>query len=458
MNRYHVLTLCVALATCTTLSALDWPGPNGPLGNHSVVDPSIGMEWTGAQGKVVWRFPKTGSKTKGEWASCQTTIAQGLIYIVDRNQDNTQAILRVIGLDDGKERWNFPWAIVGAPTSRESRPFGVPTVSASQVFLAGPEDSTLRAVDLKTHAQIWTADFTKLGLVTSGMASPQAVDDFVLIMARIGPDVAVAFDGRTGALRWQTKMPVAGGFRTRTQNSPIAATIHGVRQIIVNHQSGVAGLSLTGDLLWNWDGYKRGTLVAAPSVSLDGYIFVCSGHEGDQGLGHVTHTDGKWTTETVFVGKSKGGGLYPTGREAEFEANRKQFPLPRGNHFTTGAAYWNGYFYIEGMICLGTNGLGVWRGGSTGENPVTVVNGRLLSLAGGDLLVVAADPTGFHELGRIKTGAPSMMLPAYSDGRIVINSVRTGEVVCVDLGIKSKGAPAIMGEEMKQIQTELVIR
>ena len=54
------------------------------------------------------------------------------------------------------------------------------------------------------------------------------------------------------------------------------------------------------------------------------------------------------------------------------------------------------------MVCLGADALGVWRGGGNGENPVTVVNGRLLTLTPkGDLLIAAADPTGYHELARI---------------------------------------------------------
>ena len=218
---------------------------------------------------------------------------------------------------------------------------------------------------------------------------------------------------------------------TRTlQNAPQIATIAGVRQIVFHHTSGVAGISPKGELLWNWDGYRRGTLTASPSISPDGYIYVCSGHDGESALFQVTLKDSAWECRTVYA-EVRGS----TPHHVSF------------NKVVNSAAWWDGAFYTiggKGMHCLLPDGSIPWTTGKGRDEPqfelpsLIIVNGIIVTLDGMNtrLLLAEANQKEFKQLATLPLHKPkgTKAQLVYADGRVLSRCSGDLEVVCVDLG------------------------
>jgi hypothetical protein len=440
--------ILLSLLTLGTALATDWPQVGGPRGGYAVADPAVTEDWTRAAPKVAWRHKLTGTGGPG-----QVVIADGLVHAVDQNEQDDEAILRVIGLDDGQERWHFRWTTpAGTQTESDKRPFGSPAVAGGRVYVIGPagyrDPASVRAIDLKTRTQAWVVEPAQDGLTLHANASPHVVDDLVLSTVKEGEkDALLALDRATGARRWKTVLPFVSGGSGVMQNAPQVATFDGLRQIVVHHPNGLSGVGLDGALLWTNSGYQRKTLTATPSVAPDGHVYVSSGHEGSCALFRVARANGAWTCTTVFADGLKLKGEVQNG-----------YDLPHliyGNWNVVSASWWNGHFFAvgtKGLHCLRPDGSIAWTSGEPppkpGWNPATsVVNGYVVTFAGGKkrgvLLIAKADPARFIRIAEvpIHNATPNTQL-AYAAGRIVSRCADDGEIVCVDLGLtRNGGAP-----------------
>lgn len=105
-------------------------------------------------------------QTTGPATGRGVSIADGQMFVVDNDAEGRNAILRVLGLDDGKERWQCAWPTGGdvkAATASFSLHGCVPAVTADFVYFIGEcraqkETAVLRAIDRKTHQVAWTMD------------------------------------------------------------------------------------------------------------------------------------------------------------------------------------------------------------------------------------------------------------------------------------------------------------
>lgn len=437
MTLHPVLLVCLAISPAL---ATDWPHVGGPSGGYAVADPAYSDEPSAAP-KVAWRCRLTGTGGPG-----QTAIAAGLVYVVDQNVDGSQAILRVIGLDDGTERWNCTWPTpAGTCTESDKRPFPTPAVTSDHAYVVGPvpyrDSAPLRAIDLKTRQTTWVVDAAQEGLTLHANASPHVVDDLVLCNVKEGEkDALLALVRATGARRWKCLLPFISGGSGVMQNAPQTATIDGVRQIVVHHPNGLSGVSLDGHLLWTNHGYQRKTLTATPSVSPDGLVYVSSGHEGSCALFRVTRTNGVWQCATVFADGLK--------LKGEVQDGYNMPHLIFGNWNLVSGSWWNGHCFAvgtKGLHCLRGDGSFAWTSGEPppkpGWNPATIiVNGLVMTFAGGKkqgvLLIARADPADFTKVAELKIHSKATNTQfSYSAGRLVSRSVDDHEVVCVELNL-----------------------
>jgi outer membrane protein assembly factor BamB len=425
----------------TTITAADWPQMGGPLGCHASEDPALDAGWPDRRARIAWRVKLTNAGNPG-----QVAAAGGKVYFVDQNEAGDQAILRVLDLADGKELWTCAWTTPIGTATQSKRPFGMPAVTPELVYVIGPVDSgdqaPLRAIDQRTHQQAWIFDPTSAQAEVTPQASPCVAGDLVLISGKAGRDALIAVDRHSGKHLWTCVVPLIPGFNASLQNAPQVATLDGVRQIVIHHTSGVAGVGLDGKLLWNWDGYRRGTLTATPTVAPDGHIYVSSGHEGSSALFRVVREGGKWLCTTVFVDGTKGKGeVQGTGQDG------KMPHLIYGNWNITSAAWWDGCFYAvgqKGLHCLKSDGSIAWTSGQKPPKlspPVIAVNGCVLTYLGGKLVIARAGPERYEELATVPVGPRDCVSQiAYHAGCVVLRcdasgktQGETGEVICLAL-------------------------
>jgi hypothetical protein len=437
------------LAAADPVAATDWPQIGGPCGGFAVNDPSLRDDWTGTEGKVAWRAKLTGPVT-GRGVS----IADGLVFAVDNDPAGTQAILRVLGLDDGQERWHCRWP-TGGEVHVQNNSGGVhgsvPAVAADAVYVIGEcrwdrETAVLRAIDRTSHGIIWAMDPAKNGWALHQTSIPIVVNGFVVVQcgASGSRDILLALDRRTGEVAWQSEQQMKG-FRGRMMIAPQVATLGGIRQIVMHYQGGVAGVGLDGKRLWTWEGYRRGTLRTTPSVSPEGLIFVASGHEGSSAMFRVSRAGDDWTCTTIYA-----DGLTGRGQSVKDKDNNPFWPtvphLVDGNDFYNSGAWWDEALYVnaaKGLHCTLADGTIAWHSAKGGRGAgVIAVNGRILTLEGVKgkgvcLAIYRADPKTRTQLATIPIHQRSHNVElAYADGRVIAVSPLDGEVVCVDLGAK----------------------
>jgi len=107
-------------------------------------------------------------------------------------------------------------------------------------------------------------------------------------------------------------------------------------------------------------------------------------------------------------------------------------------HFNS-SIYYKGYIFGIGdpgnLVCLTpSTGAAAWKKGGFEKGGVVCVDDTVIAVngAGGDVVMVAADASGYQELGRIKPlNGQHWTAPIVADGKLVIRNKQ--ELVCLDL-------------------------
>ena len=206
----------------------------------------------------------------------------------------------------------------------------------------------------------------------------------------------VAFDRKTGAVKWQEARPTVGF----SHSTPVIATIPGKPQLLISASNAIQGADpATGKLLW-WCTAKGDTV----SPVVGGGLVYCDSGRGGPGLavdptgtGDVAKTHVKWTINKVNEGYSSpvvsGDSLY-----------RLQNPeLLKCYHLSTGAEV-----YSERL-----------NGVSTASSPIATADGIIYLASAGKSYVVKAGPK-FELLATNDLGDASQAAPAVADGRLFL--------------------------------------
>jgi len=89
-------------------------------------------------------------------------------------------------------------------------------------------------------------------------------------------------------------------------------------------------------------------------------------------------------------------------------------------------------FCVDGLIGVEKWTHEISRGGQQAQAQFLVMEDRILVLNDlGELLLVAADPTGFRPIGRLKVAGDTWCSPAYADGLLFLRDA--DELVCLNL-------------------------
>jgi outer membrane protein assembly factor BamB len=193
------LGLAVTIALTTTLASAQWPQFRGPTGQGHSTDTNLPLEWSETR-NVRWKTPIPG---RG-WSS--PAIAGGRIWVTTA-VDADGASLRALAFDleSGREVVNvevFHVKRLVAVNPKNSRASPTPIVEADRVYVHFGADGT--AALTTTGEVVWKTRLPYESQHGNG-ASPIVYGD-LLIVSCDGSDAAfvVAFDKRTGKVRWRT--------------------------------------------------------------------------------------------------------------------------------------------------------------------------------------------------------------------------------------------------------------
>jgi outer membrane protein assembly factor BamB len=250
----------------------DWPQWGGPYGDCS-------WRETGIVDKLPeGLLPRKWSTPIGEGYS-GPAVAEGLVYITDRQKAAGTERVLCLDAETGKEVWKQEYACTYT-ISYPAGPRATPVVNDGRVYTIGAQGD-LYCCDAHDGKILWQKSFLKdyeTKLPTWGMAAAPIVDGQQLITLVGGTKGAlvVSFDKATGKELWRALDDPDVGYAP-----PRIMTFGKSRELIVWHPSAVTSLDpATGKQLWDVPfEVSMGLCVPAPQQA-GNKLFVTSFYNG----------------------------------------------------------------------------------------------------------------------------------------------------------------------------------
>lgn len=401
--------------------AEDWAEYRGNSGN-GISHEHLAGQWSSEGPKRLWT-----TATPAGFSSM--VVAGGKAFTVIARDSGNGLAETCVALDakNGKELWAAVTGQAkysgggdsGAPgNSGGDGPRSTPAVSGNRVYVYSSR-MVLSCLDAETGKVVWQKDilhdFSGKNIGWESAMSP-VVDERHVYVAGGGPGQAMlAFDKATGAVAWKT------GDDQMTHATPVIADILGVRQIVFMMQSGLQALEPeTGNVLWSFPFTYRTATGCSPVVCGD-IVFCSAGYDVGGAACQLTRTG--TTFEAKELWRIKGNASV---------ADLWSTPVCK-----------DGYLY--GMITFKKFGNGPlkcvdlqtgtvkWEQPGFGAGNVVLAGDVLIALSDdGQVVMVAATPDGYKELGRTKAiQGKCWSTPAVSNGRVYVRSTKEG--ACLDL-------------------------
>jgi outer membrane protein assembly factor BamB len=410
--------LPLLIATPLALHAADWPQYRGASGDG--VSPEI-LKWGQAGLKSVWKTPSGGGFSS-------YSVAGGKVFTLAlREHDGApQEFLTVQDAASGKELWAAPLSVVkfdgggddGTPDNKGGDgPRSTPVVLGNSVFVLSSQ-LALRAFDVATGKALWTVDIKAnhegQSIKWQNAASPLIEGGLIYVGGGGSGQSLLAVDPATGKIVWKA-------FDEKiTHATPVAATIHGQRQVIFFLQSGLLSVEpKSGKELWRYSFPFKVSTAASPVVSGD-IVYCSAGYGVGAGAVRVAKTGAGFTATEIY---------------------RMPGNQPLANHWSTPVVK-DGYMY--GMFQFKEYGKGPvkcvdiatgdvkWTKEGFGPGHVVLMGNEVVALSdAGEVVRFAAEPAAYKELSRQKVlEGKCWTTPSISGGRLFVRS--TKEAACLE--------------------------
>ena len=420
------LFFAAALLAGLSLNAADWSQYRGPNIDGTTAE-KISTQWSVGGPKALWKVPTPsgfGSFVVSGGKACT---------IITRLQDGApQETLVALDANTGRELWAANLAAVakydgGGDSGAEPNKGGdggrsTPAVDGERVYTLSSH-LVLACFDVKSGQRVWSHDVLKefggKNIRWQNAASPLIDGNLVYVAGGGAGQSLLAFNKTDGKLAWKT------GTETVTHSTPVAATIHGVRQVIYFTQSGLVSVAAqTGAPLWK-QAFKFAVSTAITPIVGGDIVYCAAGYGVGSGAYKISKSGSDFTSTELWriIGNQ-----------------------PVANHWST-PVYKEGHLY--GMFQFKEYGNGPlkcvelatgkvkWEKAGFGPGNVILVDGNVLALSdAGELVLATGTPTEYKELARAKavTGK-CWSTPVLSNGRLYVRSTKEG--ACLDLSPKT---------------------
>jgi outer membrane protein assembly factor BamB len=386
-------------------SPADFPEYRGRQRDGVVDAPPISRDWKTHPPRLMWRQPVGGGYAA-------IAVAGNLAVTIEQRRDQEAVVCYHTAT--GKERWSHSYPARFTETLGGPGPRATPTIVDGDVYSLGAEGK-LVCLELATAKEKWSVDTLQdnENLHWGMSGSPLVFGEWVVVnpgsqLPSAAGRALVAFNRQTGKPAWTAGNTRAG------YSSPMLATLGGKQQILLFDGEGVRGFDASGGgELWHFDWVTQMGMNITQPLVLDGdRVFVTSAYDVGCAMLQVTESAGQWAVKPLWQNKVMRCKL--------------SSPVAYQGHI---------YGLDEGILACVDQQTGArkWRDGRYRHGQVLLVNDLLLILSEqGQLAIVEASPTGFHELGKIAVfDDKTWNYHAMAGGKVFLRNHR--EMACYDL-------------------------
>jgi outer membrane protein assembly factor BamB len=355
-------------------------------------------------------------------------IYEGLVYVLDYDENLRADMLRCFVLDTGEEVWRRWYNVHVRRNHGMSRT--VPAVTEDYILTMGPRGHIM-CVDRKTGDFLWGIDLveeynTEIPLWYTGQC-PLIVDG-VAIIAPGGDALMIGVDCTTGEVLWETPNP---GDWKMSHSSVMPFEFGGRKMFVYSASGGVAGVAADGPdigtILWQSSLWNHPVVAASPVCMPDGKIFLTAGYGAGSMLLQLTENNGQFDVE-----------ILKTFRPGEGMSSEQQTPI-LVDGYMFGVLPKDARTLRNQFVCVRPEDPTdvVWASGPTarfGLGPFILADGKFFLLDDDATLVIIEKSTsGYVELDRVKLfdGHDAWAPLAIADGYMVLRDA--DRMICINI-------------------------
>jgi outer membrane protein assembly factor BamB len=406
MRILFVVCLAILFTAAPGVRAGDWPGWRGPNGLGATDERDLPLTWGGKDGvNIRWSVPLSVEGQSSPIAWRDRVFVAGVRWPHGPTpKEFPEHHVLCYRARDGKVLWDIQ---VPPGTWKLSDPrggYGAPTpaTDGERVYVLFGS-AVLAALDLDGHVA-WRKELPlPYDFDVAIASSPVLYRDTLLLVCDQTKKSSrlLAYDKKTGAVRWDVKRPDVGF----SHSTPILAPVRGATQLLVAASNALQGLDpADGRVLWWCAGAGD---VCSPAFGSD-TAFCDSGRGGGPGVavdvtgkGNVTVTHVRWTVPQV-----------PEGFASPLIVGDHVYKLHNPGILRCWELATGKQVYAERL-----------EGVATRPSPFVTPEGQLYFAGSGRSYVVQAGPT-FRVLAVNDLGDAADASPAVAGGRIFLKGQR----------------------------------
>ncbi|NQU86740.1 MAG: PQQ-like beta-propeller repeat protein [Mariniphaga sp.] len=271
-----------------------WPRFRGEDLDNISKSPIKLKESFGAEGpEILW------SLDLGEGHS-GAAIYNGLVYLLDYDEEERADVLRCHSLVTGEEIWRRWYKVRIKRNHGMSRT--VPAVTEDYILTIGPRCHTM-CVDRETGDFRWGIDIEKdyeveIPMWYTGQCA--LIDDGNAILGIGGTSLMIAVNCETGEKIWDVPNP--NGWKM-SHSSVVPFTFGGRKMYVYSAIGGLVGIAAdgpdAGTILWEAPAWNHSVIAPSPVCLPDGKIFLTAGYGAGSMVIQLSEENSTYTTSVI---------------------------------------------------------------------------------------------------------------------------------------------------------------
>jgi outer membrane protein assembly factor BamB len=424
---FAVVALALAISS-TSAWAGDWPQWRG-ANRDGHANENTQLNSLPKEMKPLWKVPVGTGKPPKAFSS--PIVAGDSLYYAD--EQNEKEVLHKLDAKSGKEIWNVPFADA-AGDEWGSGPRSTPFADGDRVYMQSM-DGEFRCFNAEDGKVRWTVSFKDYGIKFLGGKAGEGTaarrgnngsgvieGDFVYVPVGAKGASIVCFDKLTGKEIWKAIDDEAA------YSSFIVGKLAGLKQLVAFTADALTGVDLqNGKQLWRVP-FRTGAKRHACTPVISGDTVTVTSQSIGLVCTKIAKEDDGFTATQLWVNKP-------------LNINLSTPVFVDGHFYSYGAIRTKDFVCVDartGGLKWAQSGFGVGKDQTDYASTIAIGKSLLVLTFDGQLVLVAANPAKYTELGRVQVCGNTWAHPALANGKLYVRDAH--DLQCFDLAPKQMAA------------------